>query len=167
MYETLIFKNQKIVWINRYFYGLFFVFCFYIILPIMEEGNVLAILDFIRSSFSRGLLGISLLLVPVIFIQIIFGNLNTSQHTKSIIIKDSCVIIKLFGTFKEKLLQLNYSDIASLEWSKDNFKHFLFNLKNGEEKLIKTEIYDREKAFDLIQEKIKEMVSSKDTIITN
>jgi hypothetical protein len=151
--ERKIFHHTKTSYSARY-YSFLWMILFYIVYPIIN-GGFIALLDFIYGVFFRDLF-VSLVALSPIMLWQIWSIYATRNSVKTLEIQDDLVIIKFFGILKEKSLQLNYSDIFSLEWSQDNLKHFVFNLKNGEKKLIKTEIVDRNKAFDLIQQKIKE-----------
>jgi hypothetical protein len=148
MNEIIVFRNLKSVLVGRYVPGIILSLGF-IFLP-LSDGNLI---KFWRSTFED--LFSLFMVFSIVSIAEMTGIINTSQHIKSLKIKNDVLFIKLFGVFREKSLQLNYSDILSIEWSQNGLKHFVLNLKNGEQKLIRSEIYDREKAFDLIQQNIK------------
>ena len=58
-------------------------------------------------------------------------------------------------------IKINYSDILRLEYSSDQFRHFVFILNNGEKEIICMDIIRKEEAFKLIQDKIKDANKSK------
>lgn len=152
--EKRVFWHTKMIHIARYYSVFLWIFGWYIIHPIINEG-ITELPSFIYGAFFKDW-AVSLAFLSVPFFWIIVSILATANNTKTLELKDDSLLINFFGILKEKSLQLNYSDISSLEWSQDGFKHFVFNLKNGEKKLIKTEIIDRNKAFEIIKEKIKE-----------
>lgn len=151
--EDNIFKYTKTSYSARYYSFLWLVLLY--ISGIVVNNGFAALPNFIYGIFFRDLFVSLVAISPIIFWQIwsIFGTRNSVKFLK---IKNDSLLITFFGILKEKSLQLNYSDISSLEWSQDGFKRFALSLKNGEKKLIKTEIVDRQKAFDLLQQKIKE-----------
>ena len=152
--EGKIFQHTKMIYTGRYYSVLLWVIGWDIVYPVWLKGlSYLPI--YIYGVFfedpERALIFLSL---P--FFWIIFSLAATANNVFFLEIKDNFLLVTFFGFLKKKSLKLNYADISSLEWSQDSFKNFVFNLKNGEKKLIKTEIVDRKKAFDIIQQKIKE-----------
>jgi hypothetical protein len=83
----------------------------------------------------------------------IAGYLSTNKHIKLLNLDEDSLT---FHFFKKPSLTLKYSEIASLEYTKDIFKNFEFVLKNGEKKMIYATLSDNKKAFDLIRQKISE-----------
>lgn len=83
----------------------------------------------------------------------LYGYLSTNKHLKLLKLDEDSLT---FHFFKKPSLTLKYSEISSLEYTKDIFKNFEFVLKNGEKKLIYATLADNQKAFDLIHQKIEE-----------
>ena len=160
MNKEQIFIHTKTIYLGRYYVWLLWVIGGYVIHPILNEG-IAELPNFIYGAFFKDW-AVSLVFLSVPFFWIIVSITATANNVKTITIQEDLFLIKFFGIFKEKPLELNYSDISSLEWSKNNLYHFVFTLKNGKVKLIRAEIIDRERAFSLIQEKIKE-ANSKNT----
>ena len=60
-----------------------------------------------------------------------------------------------------KTIKINYSDILRLEYSSDEFRHFVFTLKNGEKQMMRTDIKEKDEAFKLVQQEIVNSNKSK------
>lgn len=151
--NQIIFKHTKTSYYTRY-YSFLWLIILCISLIVVNNG-LSALPDFIDRIFFRDLFASLVAISPIIYWQI-WSIIATRNNVKTLKLENNFLLINFFGILKEKSLQINYSDISSLEWSSDHLKHFVFNLKNGEKKLIRTEIVNREKAFELIQKKIKD-----------
>ena len=148
-----IFDSDKAVNIARKFLGIFLVFGFYVLLPLFWKGLEQTLI-FIKSIINDPLTILIFLLPPVLFQ--IFTLFNTSKNVEILILKKESISIKLFGIFHNKTIELKYTEIFNLKYSEDQFKFFIFILKNGEEKKINARIKNKQQAFDLINKKIAE-----------
>lgn len=63
-----------------------------------------------------------------------FGAIISAKYVKTLEIKEKSLVIRMFGIIKSRIVEINYSNISKLEYSKDQFKYFVFFLKNGEKK---------------------------------
>lgn len=81
------------------------------------------------------------------------GYYSTQKSTKLLEILESKLI---FNFFNRKTLELNYLDISCLNYTQDIFKNFQFTLKNGEIKAVYASVKNKQQAFELIQQKIRE-----------
>lgn len=147
------FKYTKTSYSARYYSFLWTVILYTSIIVSNKGTEVLP--AFFYDAFFKDW-AISLVFLLPIFCWQIWSIIATRNSIKFLEVKDELLFIRFFGILKEKHLQINYSDISSLEWSKDPYKHFVFNFKNREKRLIRAEIYDKEIAFDMIQKKISE-----------
>lgn len=151
-----IFKNEKKVIIGRYslFVGMF---ALSIIPPIADNYHSLkglynSILGVYQSYFED--LVSTIIFAFFLFFGYMFGAIISAKYVKTLEIKEKSLVIRMLGIIKNKILQIDYCDISKLEYSMDHFKYFVFFLKNGEKKVIKTYIFNKDEAFDLIQQKI-------------
>lgn len=152
--DRKVFQHTKMIYAARYYSVFLWIVGWYVVHPILNEG-IAELPSFIYGAFFKDW-AVSLAFLSVPIFWIIVSITATANNAKTLKIEEDSLLIIFFGLLKEKHLQLNYSDIISLEWSEDLLQHFVFNLRSGEKKLIRTEILDRKKAFDLIQQKIKE-----------
>ncbi|MFT6332589.1 MAG: hypothetical protein ACJAW3_000931 [Lentimonas sp.] len=117
---------------------------------------------FMFSEMFRGMFLRDIRLTGIFFVILLYGQIvcyfATRSSTKLLQVLDKKLI---FTFFNGKILELNYSDVKSLEMTKDSFGQFQFTLKNGEIKTPRTTIKDKQKAFDLITQRIKCPISSK------
>ena len=145
-----IFTYNKTSYIARYYSCLWLVLL-YIALLVVNKG-FFALPQFVYDVFLKDFLMSLIFLFPVLLWHV-WSIIGTRNNVKFLEVRDNFLFIKFFGILKENSIQLNYSDIKSIEWSKDGMYHFVLNLKNGEQKVLRTEICDREKAFELIKSK--------------
>lgn len=111
--------------------------------------------NLLKEIFLSGNESILFSLVVFLIFQI-SGYISTNKRPKVLeLAKDSLT----FRFFKKPSLTLKYSEIESLEYTKDIFKNFEFTLKNGEKKMIYSTLSDNKKAFEEINKKIKESKS--------
>ncbi len=94
---------------------------------------------------------VSLFLGICLYAQLI-GYFVSRNHTKLLEISDNNLI---FNSFNGTKIELKYSEIQSLEYTKDMFKNFEFTLINGEKKIIYPTVTNKHQAFELIQQKLK------------
>ncbi len=101
------------------------------------------------------------------FLALSIGVINTLKHVKTLSINHKYLVIKTFGVIRSKPIKINYSDILHLEYSSDEFGHFIFTLKNGEEEIIRTDIKEKDKAFKLIQQKLLILIKTNSIVATS
>ena len=89
----------------------------------------------------------------ILLIQSLFL-FETANRIKFLTIGDDAILIVLFGFLREKSFKISYSDAASLEYANNRVKSFIFTLKSGERREMRADISEKEKAFELIQQKI-------------
>ncbi len=80
------------------------------------------------------------------------GYFVARDYVKSLELLDKKLVFNLFNKSK---IELKYSEIKSLELTKNIYKNFEFTLKNGDKKIVYATLKDKMKAFDLINQKIK------------
>ena len=158
-----IFKNEKKIIVGRYtlFVGML---ALSIVPPLADHYHSLSglynsILGLYQSYFDD--LVSTLIFAFFLFFGYMFGAIISAKYVRSLEIKENFLTIRIFGIIKNKILQIDYSDISKLEYSTDQFKYFVFFLKNGEKKVIKAYIFNKDEAFDLIQQKIVNSNNSK------
>lgn len=158
-----IFKNEKKIIIGRYslFVGMF---ALSIVPPVADNYHSLSglynsILGVYQSYFKD--LVSTIIFAFFLFFGYMFGAIISAKYVKTLEIKEKSLVIRMFGIIKKKILQIDYSDISKLEYSTDQFKYFVFFLKSGEKKVIKAYIFNKDEAFDLIQQKIVNSNNSK------
>ncbi len=157
--ESKIFKYTKTSYSARYYSVFLWIIGCYIVYPTWDKG-LSYLPSFIYGAFFKNwTVSLAFLLPPLLWQT--WSIFATRNNVKLLKIESDFLLINFFGILKEKSLQLNYSEISSIEWSQDGFKHFLFTLKTGEKKLIKTEIINRERAFELISKKISPIQKQK------
>lgn len=147
-----IFESKNIVVIHNHYAGIMMAFGFYVLLPILLKGRVFFIETFIPL-ITKDVLMIIIFITPPLLWHL-FIMIVTSKFIKELEIGDNMVTIKLFGFIRKKIIKWNYSDISSLEYHSDQFRDFVFTLKNKKQKRIRAEIKYRDEAFKLIQQKI-------------
>ena len=137
------FQNTNKVLSSRYGPGFILFFGNIIVLPItLQSGNDLSLFDLYKSFFNS--LVSTLILFFLFFLALSIGVINTCKHVKTLSINHECLVIKMFGIIRSKTTKINYSNISKLEYSKDQFKYFVFFLKNGEKKVIKAYIFNKD-----------------------
>jgi hypothetical protein len=138
------FKTDNRNYISRYWAGLGFILLviFGLFLhSLFEKFSLIPLIKKLSLSF--------LIFFPIFQIS---GYLSTNKRPKLLKIEDDFFI---FYFFRAPSLKLLYSDIESLEYTKDIFKNFEFTLKNGEKKIVYSTLSDNEKAFIAMNERIK------------
>ncbi len=93
-----------------------------------------------------------ILVLIMIFWQII-GYFSTNKNPKILILDQDSLT---FYFFKYPSLTIKYSEIESLEYTKDIFKNFEFTLNNGKKKMIYSTLSNARLAFEEIHKKIKQ-----------
>lgn len=148
------FKAERKSYRTRYFFGpgILLAITFGIFVGSLLKG--FSFLDFInRMYFTSDLRSTMYLLGFLIILQVI-GYFSTNKYPKLIQLSDPHLVINFFNG---KTLILKYSEITSLEYTKDIFKNFEFTLKNGEKKMVYSTLSDNKKAFEEINKKINEV----------
>ena len=79
-----------------------------------------------------------------LFFGYMFGAIISAKYVKNLEIKEKSLVVRMFGIIKSRIVEINYSNISKLEYSKDQFKYFVFFLKNGEKKVIKAYIFNKD-----------------------
>lgn len=154
------FQNTNKVLSSRYGPGFILFFGNIIVLPIaLQSGNDLSLFDLYKSFFNS--LVSTLILFFLFFLALSIGVINTCKHVKTLSINHECLVIKMFGIIRFKTTKINYSDILRLEYSSDEFRHFVFTLKNGEKQMMRTDIKEKDEAFKLVQQEIVNSNKSK------
>ena len=137
------FKAEYRSYITRYFGGVAFVL-------IATFGFFLGSLIY-EVSISSLMGSLHLFFVIIGSLQQIIGYLSTNKHTKLLKLDDSYLVINFF---KKPTITLKYSEIQSLEYTKDIFKNFEFTLSNGEKIMIYSTLKDNDLALKEIQKRI-------------
>ena len=106
--------------------------------------------DFMNKIFSSDMTSILYFFSFTLVFQIT-GYFSTNKHVKLLTLDQSSLT---FDFFNKTSLTLQYSDIKSLERTKDIFKHFVFTLNSGEQKTIYATLSDNEKAFEEITKRL-------------
>jgi hypothetical protein len=147
------FQNTNKILSSRYGPGFILFFGNIIVLPLaLKSSNDLSLFDLYKSFFNSF---VSIFILFSLFLLALsIGVINTSKHVKTLSINQKYLVIKLFGVIRSKTIKINYSDILHLEYSSDHFRHFIFTLKNGEKRMMRTDIKEKDEAFKLIQQKI-------------
>lgn len=83
----------------------------------------------------------------------IIGYFGTNKNPKLLKLDPDSLT---FYFFRHPTLTLKYSEIESLEYTKDIFKHFEFTLKNGERKMVYSTLKNPTQAFEEIQKRINQ-----------
>ena len=154
-------KNTNRVLSSRYGPGFILFFGTIIVLPIALQSSNDVSLFYLYKSFFNSFVSI-LILFSLFCLSLSIGVINTSKYVKILTINHRYLVIKMFGITRYRTTKINYSDILCLEYSSDEFKHFIFTLKTGEKKMIRTDIIGKDKAFKLIQQKIASSNKNKD-----
>ena len=149
------FKAEYRSYIGRYFgtlwgtAGMILVFLFGF--QLKGKGFAFSINSIEKFYFSDIKLTLFFLIIPVAYH--VNSYLVTNRYPKLVRLGKSSLTIHFF---KKTSLDIKYSEINSLDYSEDRFKDFIFNLKNKKQEKFHPAIRNKEKAFEMINKKIKE-----------
>lgn len=82
----------------------------------------------------------------------LIGYFVARDYVKSLELLNDKLVFNLFNKTK---IELKYSEIRSLEYTKNVFKNFEFILKDGEKKIIYATLKNKDQALELIQQNIR------------
>ena len=83
----------------------------------------------------------------------LIGYFVARDYVKSLELLNDKLVFNLFNRTK---IELKYSEIRSLEYTKNVFKNFEFILKDGEKKIIYATLKNKDQVLELIQQKLNE-----------
>lgn len=133
----------------------FLSMCAWMALYPIALGKEFMFLELFKGIFLTDIRITSMVLIIILFAQV---NLYfaSSGCVHILEIKDHFAVFNLFSFRKDKIVKFNYSELKSLELTKDVYENFEFTLKSGEKKVILVAIKNKQQAFDLINQKIRE-----------
>ena len=150
--NNIYFKHDGGSYAVRYYSIWLWIIGWFIVYPILIKGFS-GFPNFIYGIFFKDwAIALVFLLIPV-FWQI-YVTYETSDRIKFMTLKSDLILIKFYGFFKEKSNKIYYNDISSLEHANDWVKSFIFTMKSGEKRIIRADILEKDKAFELIRQRI-------------
>lgn len=153
------FEALLISYATRYFAWLnaFLMMCSWMLLYPLALGEGFRFIELFKGAFFSDIRLTGIFLGMIIMFQIIgfFGSQNSSKFLE--VLDD----IILFELFNGKIFKLEYSEISSLEYTRDAYKNFEFTFKDGSKKVFYASVKNKQKAFELIKKKIEEVKNKK------
>ena len=149
----MLFYRTNQVFLKRYLASIILVFLMIVFLGLLSIflGNSLIFVKTFKAFATEAKLSL-ILFVPILALHIV-SFFDTQKAIKNLVIEDNYLSYELFNKQKEKIL---YTDIYSFLHTNDSFKNFEIKLKSGEKKIVYPTIKNKEEAFKLIQEKVKD-----------
>lgn len=149
--KTETFLATKRIRIGKYFFSVGLIIGGYIISPIWAKGLDHSII--VWKSMFKDVFNILMTIFFPIIAQL-YTNITIRNHIKKLTLDNDVMHLMLFGVFSNKLKEIKYEDISSINYTADDDKNFILKMKNGEEKIIYAQISNKEEAFSVIKNKI-------------
>lgn len=138
---------------TRYGMGLtlFIAMLLFMIIRPISAGQGLMFVEMFNGMLLRDLKLTAIFLGICLYGQLV-GYFVARDYVKSLEILDKELVFNLFNSTR---IELKYSEIESIGYTKNVFKNFEFFLKNGEKKVIYAPLKDKDQILELIQKMLK------------